>query len=93
VRDADREAITTTDLSLQDAADSTLLSNPQPSEPEDGQLARRVDELERTQDALLARIRLLEKGKAPGAAPRAGLWLLFLPALALLWWLLQKVGG
>lgn len=82
--------VTTTDLSLQHATDPTLLSNTEPSNDARDQLMERLRELEVKHDALLARVRLLEKGDA-NPLPRPGAWLLFLPLVAFLWWLVQRL--
>lgn len=89
LQDAD---VATTDLSLQHATDPTLLSNAEPAGEAESRLAARVRDLELKQDALLARVRLLEKG-GENPLPRPGIWLLFLPLVAFLWWLVQRLGG
>jgi hypothetical protein len=83
--------VTTTDLSVQHRTDPTLLSNGEPAGGTDGHLNERLRELELKQDALLARVRLLEKG-GENTMPRSGVWLLFLPLVAFLWWLVQRLG-
>jgi hypothetical protein len=88
LRDQD---VTTTDLSVQHRTDPTLLSNAEPADASESQLAARVRELELQQDALLARVRLLEKGGV-SPLPRPAVWLLFLPLVAFLWWLAQRLG-
>ena len=89
LRDTD---VATTDLSVQHRTDPTLLSNTKPADSSQSQLEDRVRDLELKQDALVARVRLLEKGGA-NPLPLPGAWLLFLPLVAFLWWLVQRLGN
>ena len=82
--------VSSTDLSLQHVTGATLLSNAEPATESQNQLETRVRELELKQDELLARVRLLEKG-GENRLPRPGIWLLFLPLVAFLWWLAQRL--
>jgi hypothetical protein len=92
IREAPAEEVSTTALSV-DVPDSTLLSNPQPSVHDDARLDERLRELERSHDELRARVRLLEKHVHHPPVGRSALWLLFLPVVALLWWLSKLLGG
>ena len=85
-----------TAVSLVNATGATMLSTPgtaEPEEHEDGQLLQRLGELERKQDELAARVRLLEKGDSRIASSNPLLWLLFLPLLTLLWWVTRLLSG